>query len=43
MSRAASYLRRSEIGEEARNSSIETQRTETIELAEEKGHTIVEE
>jgi site-specific DNA recombinase len=41
--RAAIYLRRSEMGEEDKNSSIETQRKETTELAQKNGHTVVEE
>ena len=41
--RAAIYLRRSEMGEEDKNSSIETQRKETTELAQRNGHTVVEE
>src|SRR5262249_53276067 len=41
--KAALYLRRSEKGEEDKNSSIETQRKETIELALQNGHTVVEE
>ena len=43
MSRAAIYLRRSELGEETKNSSIETQRSETTEQAARSGHTVVEE
>jgi len=41
--RAAIYLRRSEMGEEDKNSSIETQRKETTELAQKNGNTVVEE
>jgi DNA invertase Pin-like site-specific DNA recombinase len=41
--KAAIYLRRSERGEEDKNSSIETQRKETTKLAQKNGHTVVEE
>lgn len=41
--KAALYLRRSDTGEEDKNSSIETQRKETTELALQNGHTVVEE
>src|SRR5690348_1415445 len=43
MGRAAIYLRRSEKGEEDKNSSIETQRSETTAQAEKNGHTVIEE
>ncbi len=43
MTRAAIYLRRSEKGEEDKNSSIETQRRETTELLGSKGYTLVDE
>src|SRR5690348_11209071 len=41
--KAALYLRRSDKGEEDKNSSIETQRQETTALALQSGQTIVEE
>lgn len=43
MGRAALYLRRSELGEEAKNSSIEIQRSETAEHASKRSHVVVQE